>query len=172
MLDPKFIRENPDVVKDACRKKRIDVDVDRLVALDGEMREIRRKLETLKAEQNARSKQMPSLSAEGKAALRAELKVLSDQVSEGQNALKALEPELEGLLLRVPNIPAPEVPDGKDDTENVELRKVGTPRVFEFTPKDHVELGTSLDLLDTERAAKIAGSRSYFLKNEGALLEL
>lgn len=172
MLDPKFIRENPDVVKDACRKKRIDVDVDRLVALDGEMRDIRRKLETLKAEQNARSKQMPSLSAEGKAALRAELKVLSDQVSEGQNALKALEPELEGLLLRVPNIPAPEVPDGKDDTENVELRKVGTPRVFEFTPKDHVELGTSLDLLDTERAAKIAGSRSYFLKNEGALLEL
>ncbi len=172
MLDPKFIRENPDVVKAACRKKRIDVDVDRWLALDSESREIKRSVESLKAEQNLRSKEMPKLPPDGKLALRGELKILSDRVAEGEARIKLLDPEIDGLMLRIPNIPAPEVPEGKDDTENVEVRRVGTPRQFTFAPKDHVELGTSLDLLDTERAARIAGSRSYFLKNEGALLEL
>jgi seryl-tRNA synthetase len=172
MLDLKFIRDNPDRVKAACAKKRIDLDVDRLLTIDAEVRELKRSCEVLKADSNARSKEVPKLQGEEKEKTLAALKEVSAKIRDAEEAQRAKEGELQGYLLRVPNVPSPEVPDGKDDTENVELRKVGTPRAFDFDPKDHVDLGVSLDILDIERATRIAGSRTYFLKNEGVLLEL
>jgi seryl-tRNA synthetase len=172
MLDLKFIRENPDRVKAACVKKRIELDVDRLLAIDQEVRELKRAAETLKAESNARSKEVPKLSGADKERTLALLKDLSAKIREAEEGQRAREADLQGYLLRVPNVPSPDVPDGKDESENVELKRVGTPRAFEFQPKDHVDLGVSLDILDIERAARIAGSRTYFLKNEGVLLEL
>jgi seryl-tRNA synthetase len=172
MLDLKFIRENPDKVKAACVKKRMEVDVDRILAIDQDVRELKRAGEALKAESNAKSKEIPKLAGAEKERSLAALKELSAKIKEAEERQKAREEELGGLLLRVPNIPSPEVPDGKDESENVEIKRVGTPRTFEFEPKDHVDLGVSLDILDIERATRIAGSRTYFLKNEGVLLEL
>ncbi len=172
MLDLRFIRENSDAVRAACVKKRIDVDVDRLLAVDRDVRELKRQVETQKAEQNQKSKEIPKLAGAEKEALLAFLKDLSSKIRDLETLQKTKEDELQLHMLKVPNIPSPEVPDGKDDTENVEVKRVGSPRAFTFTPKDHVDLGTSLDILDVERATRIAGSRTYFLKNEGALLEL
>jgi seryl-tRNA synthetase len=172
MLDLKFIRENPDRIRAACVKKRIEVDLDRLLALDAEVREVKRASEVIKAESNAKSREIPKLAPADRAPALAALKDLSARIKEAEDRQRALEEELRGLLLKVPNVPSPDVPDGKDESENVEVKKVGTPRSFEFAPKDHVDLGTSLDVLDIERAARIAGSRTYFLKNEGVLLEL
>jgi seryl-tRNA synthetase len=172
MLDLKFIRENVDAVRSACEKKRIPVDLDRLLALDLELRDLRRAQEALRAEQNQKSKEIPKLApAERGAALEA-TKELSNKLKEFDPKIKALEEALRELHLRVPNIPAKEVPEGLDDSQNVEIKRVGTPPVFDFKPLDHVDLGTRLDILDVERASRIAGSRTYFLKNEGALLEL
>lgn len=172
MLDLKFIRENPEAIRAACRKKRIDVDLDRLLALDGALRDLRRRQEALKTEQNAKSKSIPTLAGAEKAKVLEESKALAAEGKGLDPEIAEKERELRGLMLLVPNVPAPEVPDGKDDTENVEIRRVGTPRTFDFKPKDHVELGLALDLFDFERATRIAGSRTYFLKNDGALLEL
>lgn len=172
MLDLKFIRENPDAVRAACVKKRIEVDLDRLLALDRDLRDLRREQEALRTEQNAKSKEIPKLAPAERAVALEATKELSNRLKEFDAKVKVLEDELKPLLLRVPNIPAPEVPDGKDDTENVEIKRVGTPPHFSFKARDHVELGEFLDILDVERATRIAGSRTYFLKNDGALLEL
>ncbi len=172
MLDLRFIRENPDLVRSACVKKRIELDLDRLLEIDRDIRELKRQGETLKAEQNQKSKEVPKLTGAERDQTLTYLKDLSQRIRDIEAQQKAKDEELLQHLLRVPNIPSAEVPDGRDDTENVEVKRVGTPRQFEFQTKDHVDLGTSLDILDIERAAKIAGSRSYFLKNEGALLEL
>jgi seryl-tRNA synthetase len=172
MLDLKFIRENPDAVRAACAKKRIEADVDRILDVDREVRELKRAAEVLKAEANAKSKDIPKLQGEDKQRLLTALKDLSARVKDAEEKQKAREEELGALLLKVPNVPSPDVPDGRDETENVEVRRVGTPRTFAFAPRDHVDLGVALDILDIERAAKIAGSRTYFLKNEGVLLEL
>jgi seryl-tRNA synthetase len=172
MLDLKFIRENAAQVKAACVKKRIKDEVDQILALDQEVRDLKRMSETLKAESNAKSKEIPKLAGADKEKALAGLKDLSARVKEADEKQRAKEEEIKGFLLRVPNVPSPDVPDGKDESENVEIKKVGAPRTFEFAPKDHVDLGVSLDILDIERAARIAGSRTYFLKNEGVLLEL
>jgi seryl-tRNA synthetase len=172
MLDLKVIRENPDLVRAACRKKRIDVDLDRLLVLDAKVRELKREQEALRAEQNAKSKEIPKLGPAERGPALEQTKVLAARLKEFDPRIKEVEDELRALHLKVPNLPSAEVPDGKDDTENVEIKRVGTPRAFEFKPRDHVELGEILDLLDVERATRIAGSRTYFLKNDGALLEL
>lgn len=172
MLDLRFIRENPEIVKAACRRKRIDADIDRLLELDRTARELKTAFDEKKAEQNRRNKELGKLSAEARAQALTELKGLSEEVKALETRQRVAEEALRPLLLVVPNIPDEAVPSGKDDTENVEVRRVGTPRTFDFPIKDHVDLGLSLDLLDIERATRIAGSRTYFLKNEGALLEL
>src|SRR5437773_182904 len=157
MLDLKFIRENPDRVKAACVKKKIEVDVDRILSIDQDVRDLKRTFETLKAESNLRSKEIPKLAGAEKETTLAALRELSAQIKESEERQKAREKDLEEHLLRVPNIPSADVPDGKDESENVEVKRVGTPRKFEFEPKDHVDLGVSLDILDIERATRIAG---------------
>lgn len=166
MLDINFVRQNPGKVKDACQKKRVAVDVDKILELDKKKRELLVETEKLKAEQN-------KISRGG-----AENKVLIGQAKEIKEKIKELEPELEkigkelnGLLLRLPNIPFDDVPVGKDGSENVIMRQVGKPPKFKFLPKDYMQIGTELDLIDTERAAKVAGSRFGYIKNQLAVLE-
>ena len=167
MLDINFIRENPQKVKDACKNKNANVDVDRVLALDKGKRELMTEIEALKAEQN-------KISRGG-----TDNKAIFAQAKEIKEKIKAMEPELEkigtelkGLLLQLPNIPFNDVPVGKDDSQNVVLRKVGhTPKFIFHQPKDYMELGKDLDLIDTERAGKVSGSRFGYLKNELPLLE-
>ncbi len=167
MLDINFIRENPKKVKEACEKKNVKIDVDRVLALDKGKRELMTEMEALKAEQN-------KISRGGK-----DNNVLITQAKEIKGKIKSMAPELEkietelkNLLLQLPNIPFEDVPVGKDDSGNIVLRKVGhTPKFLFHKPKDYMELGKVLDLIDTERAAKVSGSRFGYIKNELPLLE-
>jgi seryl-tRNA synthetase len=172
MLDIRFIRDNTELVGEAIKRKRIAVDLNAVLAADLECRELKTAFEQRKAEQNRGSKELGKLDAAARGKALESLKALSEEVRALEQRLVECEARLRTLLLLVPNVLDPAVPEGRDDSENLELRRCGTPRQFEFTPKDHVDLGVSLNILDIERATRIAGSRTYFLKNEGALLEL
>ncbi len=174
MLDLAFVREHPDLIRDVARRRHADFDLDALLATDAELREVRTRAEELRAEQNRLSKHMREVGADREARERL--------IAEGRSAaatLKDLEPRereldahLHDLLLLVPNIPDASVPEGAGEEDNVEIKRVGTPREFDFEPLDHVTLMRGLDLLDLERAAKVSGSRSYILKGDAVLLEL
>ena len=167
MLDINFIRQNPEKIKEACKNKNVIISVDLVLDLDKEKREIMTEMETLKAEQN-------KISRGGK-----ENNVLITQAKEIKEKIKQMEPELEkietelnDLLLQLPNIPFDDVPVGKDDSENVVLRHSGHKPIYLFSkPKDYMELGEALDLIDTKRAGKVAGSRFGYIKGKLALLE-
>ena len=163
MLDIKFIRENPEKVKEAARNKRAKVDIDAALMLDTEHREVLQKLEVLRAQQNKKSKEAQGGSEELKK-LKADIQGLEKQ----EVKLKA---ELERMLLLVPNIPLEMVPVGKDESENVVVREVGKKNQFDFTPKDYLTIAEKLDIIDIERASKVSGSRFGYLKREAALLE-
>jgi seryl-tRNA synthetase len=174
MLDIKWIRENVDEIKDAARKKHIDAErfIDQAVATDARRREITHEVEQLKANQNRIGKEIAQIQGDEKKARIVAMKEVADRVKELDGDLATIEEELHDQLLRIPNICAPEVPEGATDEENVELRRVGEIPVLDFEWKDHLTLGEELDLIDIPRAAKLAGSRTYILKNEAALLEL
>jgi len=172
MLDIKFIRAQPDVVRAAAQLKRIEFDVDRLLEVDAERRRLLQQVEELKAQQNRTSKEIATLQGEARSARIQAMQALVARIKELTETQRVVDESFESLQLLVPNIPAAEVPPGKDESENVEVRRWGTPRQFDFEPRDHVALGLDLDLVDFERAAKLAGSRTYFLKGNGALLEL
>jgi seryl-tRNA synthetase len=170
MIDLQDIRARPDAYQEACRKKRIDFDVAAFLSLDEKRKTRLQETEELRASQNRLSKEVPKLKGEEQKSLRDELKVLSAKVKESEVELTEINREWQSLQLLVPSIPLEEVPEGKDDSENVEIKKVGTLPEFDFPVKDHVELGDELDLFDIERGVKIAGSRNYFLKGNGARL--
>jgi seryl-tRNA synthetase len=172
MLDIAFIREFPDLVKAGAKKKHIQVDVDRLLDVDRQRRTLITEIEQLRAERNRKSKAVSSLPSGERETLLAETRVITEQLRRNEMALAPLEEEFERLMLQVPNVPAPDVPDGLTDADNVEVRRWGEPPTFSFTPRDHVQLGEALDLIDIKRAVRIAGTRTYYLKNEAALLEL
>lgn len=171
MLDIRFVRENVDLVREGAKKKRIECDVDGAVAADARRREITPLVDELRNKQKHAGKAIAKASPE-------ERETLLVQQRELKTELKALEEELSGceatmaeLLARIPHPPGPEVPDGVDDTENVELRTWGTPRQFDFEPRDHVSLAEAQGWMDVEVAARIAGSRNYLLLGDLALLE-
>jgi seryl-tRNA synthetase len=172
MLDIAFIRQNPDLVRAAVKNKRLELDVDALLEADKTRRESVGLLDTKRARKNALSALIPKAAAADRPALVAEAKEVRGDIERLEPALSEANKTLEGLLLRVPSIPRPEVPVGVGEEDNVEVRKVGTPRAFDFTPKDHVELMTSLGLVDWDGPRRFAGGRSYALVREGALLEL
>lgn len=170
MLDLAFIRQNLELCQKAAADKRMPVDFDRLLTLDKSLRELTAQAEALRAERNTLSK----LKAQGEErdnaiarvrAIKPELATLDADINSQRD-------ELQAIMLTVPSIPAPEVPIGKDEADNVELRRVGTPPTFAFTPRDHIELAELHDMVDIPRAVKFAGSRSYFLKNDAVLLEM
>jgi seryl-tRNA synthetase len=170
MIDIKLIRENPQRFKDGAKAKKISADIDRLLEIDAQLADSKKKLQDIVTEKNRIGKDIPKLSAEQKKEALASLSAFKEQEAALNEHLKALQPEYDTLMCQVPQPAAPEVPFGEDDTQNVELRKWGTVRSFDFKPKDHVELGTDLGILDIERGVKLAGTRNYFLKGDGALL--
>lgn len=171
MLDIKFVRENAEAIKAAAKKKRMTVDVDAALALDLRRRELMTRLEADRAEQNRLSKTIGALPPDQRAKAAEEVKSLKGRLKEAEEQERALDGELRQALLRLPNVPSPEVPDGLSDADNVEIKRVGTPRTFDFPTQDHSEIGTRLRLLDQERAGRISGARQYMLFGDGCLLE-
>ncbi len=170
MIDIKALRDNPDVYIKAAENKRIAADVPRLLQVDEQLKDVKGKLQEIATEKNRLGKMIPKASADEKATALDALSQLKQDEANLQEQVKQLQPEFDALMLQVPQPPDAEVPVGKDDTENVELRKEGDIRQFDFEPKDHVELGLTLDIIDIERGVKLAGTRNYFLKGDGALL--
>jgi len=168
MIDIKLIRENPESYKAAAVAKLIKCDIDRLLKVDSLLREAKQKLQDFATEKNQLGKSVAT--AQDKKPLLDKLAEIKKSESSISEQIKELKPEFDNLIFQVPQPSDPEVPQGKDDTENFELRKWSKPREFDFEPKDHVTLGLALDIIDLERGVKIAGTRSYFLKGDGALL--
>ena len=171
MLDIKFIRENPDIIKRTAKEKLVTIDVDRLLEVDRLVKENLSEVEILRAERNKWSTAIPTMQGEEKQEKINLVRNLKDEITKIEEVLTPLQEEFEDLMLRVPAPTLPEVPVGESDADNVEIRRVGEIRKFDFTPKAHYELGEALDLMDFTHAAKIAGSRTYYLKNEAVLLE-
>jgi len=172
MLDIKFIRENPDVVKDAAEKKAMEVDVERILELDKKKRDILQNVEKLRAEQNKASEGISREKDTGKKEkLIKEMQAVKSDLHEKESVLEKVENELNNLLKQVPNIPFDEVPVGSDETANVVLREVGDKPKFSFAPKDYMEIAKLHDWIDVERAAKISGTRFGYIKGNLALLE-
>lgn len=165
MLDIKFIRDNPELIKDAVRKKWIDFDVEKLLAVDERRRHVLQELEAKRAEQNKGSKGGPKAPTELE-----KLKKLKEEIKILEGEIKSVEKEFDGLMLQVPQVPDPSVPEGKTDADNVEIRKWGKIPKFNFPAKDYMALMQDLDLVDVGRGAKVSGFRGYFLKNEAALI--
>lgn len=175
MLDIKEIRNDPEKYKRGLASRNAHADIDALLKLDDERRALILDTDGKKAEQNQSSKAVPALKKDGKQAeadaLMARMKELSAEIKENDARLREAEEALRAALLSIPNLPHADVPVGKDDSENVEVRRVGAPREFGFEPKAHWDLGAALGILDPERAAKVTGARFHFYRGLGARLE-
>ncbi|MDD2620061.1 MAG: serine--tRNA ligase [Syntrophomonadaceae bacterium] len=174
MLDIKRIREDFDRIKKAIESRgQGDFGIDTLIPLDEKRRSLLAEVEVKKNKQNSDSKEIPKLKKEGKdtTALMAEMKTLSEDIKVLDAKVSEVEEQLRNLLLNIPNTPNEQVPIGKSDEDNLELRRWGEPRVFDFEQKAHWDVGSDLDILDFERATKIAGTRFTVYKGLGARLE-
>ena len=175
MLDLKYIRENKEIIKQAINDKQLQntLNLDELLRLDAKYLQVLKKTELHRNLKNELSKKVPGIKEKDeKQKLIEEATKVKSELNEMETELKKLKDLLDILLLKVPNPPAEDVPYGEGEDDNVVLRKVGTPKIFEFNIKDHLELGEALDIVDVDRGVKIAGFRGYFLKNEGAELEM
>ena len=165
MLDLKLIRENAEMIKANCQRRGFPLDIDGLLALDKDYRALDREVEELRARRNKLSKECAT-----DPAARDEVKKIKLTLGSKETAMEGLNKKMMAVLTRIPNLLAPDVPDGSDDTGNVELRKVGTIREFDFAIRDHQELGEMHDILDIARGAKVAGTGFYYWKGKGAML--
>ncbi|MEK7607630.1 MAG: serine--tRNA ligase [Patescibacteria group bacterium] len=170
MLDIKFIRDNKELVKMGAKKKHVDVDIDALLVLDEERRVLQTSIEGKKAEQNAVSLKLPSAPADSRASLLESMKKLKVEREAEEESLKKVMKDWHALMLCVPNIPDISVPEGENDADNKEVRTWGQKSAFTFEPRDHLELMTSLRMVDFERGVKVHGFRGYFLTGDGARL--
>lgn len=173
MLDIKFIRSNPDLIKKAMKNRNANLDsmVDEVIEIDAERRNLMGEMESEKARQNDVSKKIPQMKKEGKdtTEIMKEMKTLSEKISSLRTKISELEEKQRQILLSIPNVPNESVPVGKDDSENVEVRRWCEPRKDEVLP--HWEIGKKLGILDPETAAKITGTRFHVYKGMGARLE-
>jgi len=171
MIDIKHLREKPQLYRDACRVKRSPVDVDQLVSLDEQARRLRRELQDIATEKNQTGKTIAKIEdpAQRQRAIdrMTQLKQREKQIN---GSLEQLDPQISELLLLMPMPPHPDAPVGADESDNVELRHWGPPPAFDFQPKDHIELGRDLGIIDVERGVKLSGTRNYVLRRDGALL--
>ena len=171
MLDVKFIRENKDIVALGAKKKRIEIDLDALVALDDKRRELQAKIDGKRAEQNAASDKIASAKSDAERKdLIARMQEVKETLRLEEESLQEILKEWRALMVRVPNVPDISVPDGKSAADNKEVRTWGEIPKFGFEPKSHSELLLMHDMADYERGAKVAGFRGYFLKGDGARL--
>ena len=176
MLDLKRIRNNPEEIKKALSNRGEDFDVsviDEVISLDEERRKILVDVEALKSKRNQVSAEIPKLKKAGEdvAPIMAEMKELGEKIKGDDVRLSEIDEKIQYIMLRMPNIPNPQVPDGETDEDNVEIKRWGEPTKFNFEPKAHWDLGTDLDILDFERGGKVAGSRFTVYKGLGARLE-
>lgn len=172
MLDIKFIRENSGKVKKAIELKSIKFDLDAFLSLDKELLRLKSNEQELLTKRKSHSKKIPQASPEERVALITEGKKIGDQIDEVKPKLTQLQREFDHLMLLLPQIPHESAPIGKDETENVEIKKVGEIPQFDFTPKDHVELLDLQGWAEFEKIAKVCGSRSYSLRDELVLVEM
>ena len=170
MIDIKQIRDNPESFKDAAKAKGFDVDIDQLLKMDADLREHKRILQDIVTEKNRIGKSIPKLAPEKQQSVLIELTKLKQKEGDLAVRTKLLERDLNQLMLQVAQPPDDDVPFGEDDTQSVEIRREGKIREFDFEPKDHVQLGLALGIIDIERGVKLAGTRNYVLKGDGALL--
>lgn len=160
MLDIKYIRENADALRDAAAKKNLDPElIDQVIAIDEKRRALMQSAETIRAEQKK------AKDREAGAALKEKFKT-------EEAKLKEIEAQFDTLMVRVPNVISPDTPIGRSEAENKEVFHWGEPKKFDFKPKDHMQLGKDLDILDFERGTKVGGFRGYYVKGDGALLEM
>lgn len=173
MLDIKLIRSNPELVKSALSRRKENFDIDGLLALDEKRRDLLVKVEQLKSKQNSDSKLIPQYKKEGRdvSALMEEMKQLSENIKDMDAEVKVIDDEIDMLLLTIPNIPNETVPSGDTDADNLEVRKWGEPKKFDFEPKAHWDIGEDLSILDFSTAGKVTGARFTFYKGLGARLE-
>ena len=173
MLDIKILRNEPDRIREALKKRNNDLDISPAIELDKARREIIAEVEQKKAKQNEISKQIPQLKKAGEDTTQifAEMKELSNEIKTDDEKVRDIDAQLRDFMLRIPNIPCDDCPVGVDDSDNLEMRRNGTPREFTFEPKAHWDIGTNLDILDFERGTKIAGTRFTVYKGLGARLE-
>ena len=173
MLDIKFVRDNLDVVKTMLKNRNNPLNLDGFTELEKKRRDILSVTEQLKNKRNSVSKQIGAMKKAGEdtSAVSAEMREVGNQISELDGKLRDIEAELKDILLHIPNMPKDDVPIGKDDSENPEVRRWGEPRKFDFEPKAHWDIGENLDILDAERAGKVTGARFTFYKGLGARLE-
>ena len=170
MIDIKLVRQDPHRFADAARVKKFDVDIDELLQVDRDLLAARQQLQEVRTAQNAAGKQIAKLKGDARTDAiekMSELKVRAKQLGE---LMSDLEPRFEELMLLVPAPPHADVPVGEDDTENVEIRREGQVRQFDFQPKDHVQLGEDLGIIDIPRGVKLAGARNFVLKGAATLL--
>ncbi len=170
MLDIKFIKDNSEVIKEAVRKKRLTVDIDRLLTLDNDRLELLSQVEALRAKQNEASGQIQQAGADERETLISAMKEVKEELQAGEEKLKAIMVEWRGIMLQVPNVPDMSVPEGDDDSQNEEARVWGDLPKFDFEAKNHIELLENLDLIDFERGAKVSGFRGYILKGQAVKL--
>jgi seryl-tRNA synthetase len=172
MLDIKFIRENKDIVQMGAKKKRVEIDIDALIALDDERLKQLKEVEDLRAEVNRVSNDIArNQDSALKIQLIEEMRAVKEDIKTKEEKLKTTIEEWQKLMIQVPNVPDVSVPEGATDAENKEFKVWGEIPKFDFAPKNHMELMENLGMLDTVRGTKVAGFRGYFLKGDGALLE-
>ncbi|MDO8621496.1 MAG: serine--tRNA ligase [Candidatus Levybacteria bacterium] len=168
MIDLKFLRENPKIVQKAAKDKNIDININHILEIDAKYKELQLKVQKIREERNVLVGEIKGRPTSDQIEKGKNIKV---KLEKEENSLNAVGDELKTWLLKIPNLPKSDVKVGKDESENEIIKKVGDPKQFSFTPKDHLELGEALDIIDVKRATKVSGSRFGYLKNEGALLE-
>lgn len=172
MLDIEYIRNNVELVKVGAKNKGVEVKIDRLLELDDSRRQFQQAIDQLRAQQNQFNNKILKLSESDRAQAIVDMKVVKQDLEQKEKELEKILPEWQELMLKVPNPPLADVPVGRDESENQTIKEVGQPPKFDFPVQDHVALGKKMDLIDFDRAAKVAGSRFYYLKNELVILEM
>ena len=162
MIDPELLRENPELVKAACKNKNVTIDVDAILALDVKKRELAGQIDEINRARKA--------AAETKDVEHG--RALKQSAAEAEKELSVIDAELAPMLLKLPNIPSDDTPIGADESANVVLRQVGDKPQFDFAPKDHVVLGEALGFIDIEKAAQVVGARFAYMKGDLVLLEM
>ena len=173
MLDLKLIRNQPEEIAENCRKRNVQVDIEKLLMLDKQVRHITTEADVIRQRRNDINKRMKGkITPELRKPLIEESKILREEETAKESKLRELIEQRLALHKQVPNLTHPDSPDGFTDEDNVPIREVGSKREFDFEPKDHVELMETLDLIDFEGGAKVSGQKFYYLKNQAVFLEL
>lgn len=172
MIDLHDLKARPDAYVDAAKNKHVNVDVLAFIKLDEERRAQQGHVDAMRTEKNSVSKAVPQMQGDEKAKAIADMKILGEKLKQHEEKLTAIEAEWNAVLMKIPNLPAPGVPVGHSEEDNVVIREVGEKRSFAFPPKDHMQLGTALGIIDVEKAAVVSGSRFAYLKGDAVRLQM